>query len=70
MFGTAIGVECIIRNMSEAGACLEVQSPFGIPNSFILLIRPEIIKRSCEVAWRNGNRMGVRFHSHPTWRPI
>jgi hypothetical protein len=61
MFGTAVGVECLIRNMSETGACLEVASPFGIPDSFTLLIRPEIVKRPCQVAWRDAKRIGVRF---------
>jgi hypothetical protein len=61
MFGTAMAVDCLIRNMSETGACLEVTSPFGIPDNFTLLIRPEIIKRSCQVAWREAKRIGVRF---------
>ena len=61
LFGTAVGVECLIRNMSEAGACLEVAAPLGIPDHFTLLIKPEIIKRLCQVAWRDGKRIGVRF---------
>ena len=27
-------VSCTIRNLSEAGACLEVQTPYGIPPKF------------------------------------
>ena len=61
LFGTAAAVECLIRNMSETGACLEVESPISIPDRFTLLIRPEIIKRTCQVAWRDAKRMGVRF---------
>jgi hypothetical protein len=47
--------------MSINGASLEVASPYGIPDNFALLIRPEIIKRSCQVAWRDAKRIGVRF---------
>jgi hypothetical protein len=61
MFGTVLAIECLIRNMSKTGACLEVASSLGIPDTFTLLIRPEIIKRLCCVAWRDGKRIGVRF---------
>ena len=53
--------ECIIRNLSDTGACLELSETTGIPDSFQLIIRPEIITRSCEVAWRSVQRIGVRF---------
>jgi hypothetical protein len=59
-FGSAPAVECVIRNMSETGACLEVASP-GVPDNFTLLIKPELLKRSCSVAWRTDQRIGVRF---------
>ena len=61
MFGSAAAIDCIIRNMSETGAALEVESPIGIPDSFTLLIRPEILKRRCEVVWRTRHRIGVVF---------
>lgn len=53
--------DCIIRNLSDTGACLEVVNSVGIPDNFELIIRPEILTRSCEVAWRTGLRIGVRF---------
>lgn len=61
MFGSAATVDCIIRNMSDTGASVEVESPAGIPDEFTLLIRPEIIKRTCLVVWRKARRIGVRF---------
>jgi len=61
IFGLAAGIDCVIRNMSHTGACLEVESPVGIPDDFTLLIKPEIIKRKCRVAWRSPNRIGVHF---------
>jgi hypothetical protein len=61
MFGGATTVDCIIRNMSETGAALEVENPTVMPDVFTLLIRPEIIKRSCQVVWRTERRIGVRF---------
>ena len=61
IFGLTATIDCIIRNMSDAGASLEVANPGGIPGEFTLLIRPEIIKRKCHVVWRTGRRIGVRF---------
>ena len=60
-FGFTTAIDCIIRNLSETGACLEVESPVGIPDDFTVLIRPEIIKRNCRVIWRHAKRIGVRF---------
>ena len=61
IFGLAAEVDCIIRNMSETGAALEVESPIGIPDDFTLLIKPELTKRRCKVAWRSSKRLGVEF---------
>jgi hypothetical protein len=61
LFGTTSAIDCVIRNLSETGAALEVESQAGIPDSFTLLIKPERIKRDCQVAWRSGKRIGVRF---------
>ena len=56
IFGGASTVDCVVRNLSETGACLEVASPVGIPDDFALQIKPEERKRDCHVAWRPANR--------------
>jgi len=61
LFGFAPAVDCVIRNLSEVGACLQLGSASGIPDQFILIIKPESIRRSCGVAWRRTNRIGVSF---------
>ena len=60
LFGTAAAIDCIIRNMSDIGARIEVPS-VGIPDNFTLLIKPEMRKRACQVVWRSANGLGVRF---------
>ena len=60
-FGLAAAIDCVIKNMSETGAALEVESPVGIPNEFTLFIKPESTKRNCRVAWRSAKRIGVQF---------
>lgn len=61
IFGLAAGVDCVIRNLSDTGASLEVESPVGIPDDFTLLIKPELLKRRCQIEWRSANRIGVQF---------
>ena len=52
-------VDCTVRNVSDGGACLEVDSVVGIPKAFDLVM--DGIRRSCNVKWTNANRMGVSF---------
>jgi PilZ domain len=54
-------VDCVVRNISEAGALLEFKSPALIPDDFILVIRPEHTRRQCHVIWRQSLRLGVQF---------
>lgn len=61
MFGVAVAIDCTIRNMSDAGAALEVESHVGIPGEFVLLIKPEGLRRTCRVIWRSAKRIGVQF---------
>lgn len=55
------GITCRIRNISEVGAGLEVASQFGIPDDFKLVIGTDNRQRSCRVAWRKANLIGVAF---------
>ena len=61
IFGTAPVVECTIRNLTDAGAGLELGAQAAVPDRFTLLIKPEGRKRSCHVIWRQPARMGVQF---------
>ncbi len=54
-------ISCTIRNVSETGAQLAVESPLGIPTEFTLVIPSDGVSRACGVIWRSGNRIGVRF---------
>ncbi len=60
-FNQAGGIDCVVRNVSDTGACLEIESPVGIPNDFTLVIKPDNAGRTCHVAWRLARRIGVRF---------
>lgn len=56
-------IDCVVRNVSETGAALEVASPVGIPSEFNLLISGDRTHQRCQVVWRKEKRIGVRFGS-------
>jgi hypothetical protein len=57
----ASGFDCRVRNMSPAGACLEVASQIGIPDDFVLVVSSDRVKQPCRVIWRADTRLGVQF---------
>ena len=67
MFGD-ISVGCVLRNVSEAGAALDIGSQIGIPDQFTLIVLPENKICSCNVIWRRDRRIGVQF-TGPTESP-
>jgi hypothetical protein len=45
-------IDCVVRNLSERGACLKVESPVGIPETFDLVLEGDDIVRPCRVVWQ------------------
>ncbi len=62
-FNRAGGITCRVRNLSPAGACLEVASQVGIPDDFVLVISYDKFSRRSHVIWRSDTRMGVEFRA-------
>jgi hypothetical protein len=62
-FNRAAGIDCRVRNMSPAGALLEVASQVGIPDDFTLVVEADQLKQPCHVIWRTATRMGVEFRA-------
>jgi len=60
-FSRASGFDCRVRNISPAGACLEVASQIGIPDDFVLVVESDHVKQPCHVIWRTATRLGVEF---------
>lgn len=59
-FGGA-AISCMVRNISATGALLEVESPLGIPERFLLVVPTDQWSRPCRVIWKSERRLGVRF---------
>jgi len=58
--GRGAVIDCTVRNLSDRGACLKVESPIGIPDVFDLVLDQASV-RNCRVAWRKATQIGVEF---------
>ena len=67
-FNRDAGVDCRVRNLSPAGACLEVASQLGIPDEFVLVVEIDHVKAPCHVIWRTAARLGVAFDAQEQLR--
>ena len=54
-------IDCLVRNISDGGANLEVKSQIEIPNSFDLVIDTKHSNHRCHVVWRKARRIGIAF---------
>jgi hypothetical protein len=55
--------DCLVRNLSETGALLEIASSLGVPDLFELVIGQEPHQRvlHARVVRREATRLGVAF---------
>jgi hypothetical protein len=54
-------IDCVVRNISDTGAALEVENQVGIPPTFDLVIAADHFTQRCRVVWRKEKRIGVVF---------
>jgi hypothetical protein len=57
---------CVVRDLSDCGANLDVPSQIGIPHEFMLSIPTAELRRPCRAVWRSAERIGVAFGSQDT----
>lgn len=53
-------VDCIVRNISETGACLELPGHVELPSTITLVIEGGA-KHECDVVWSANNKLGVTY---------
>jgi len=55
-------LECRLNNLSQSGAELVVEVADGLPSRFEIGLVPKSAKtKLCEVVWRRGRTIGVKF---------
>lgn len=50
---------CVVKNISDTGAAVEVSTTVGIPHSFELIV--DGARHQCQAQWRTQTRIGVKF---------
>lgn len=63
-------VDCVIRDLSESGARLEVWDNTAVPGSFRLICLADNTMRQAQVVWRNDRRVGVAFTGEVKRAPL
>jgi hypothetical protein len=53
-------VPCTVRNVSDGGACLQVQSTYGLPSAFDFAFDDKP-PRACKVIWLDATTLRVQF---------
>jgi PilZ domain-containing protein len=53
-------VPCTVRNLSEGGACLQLQSTYGLPSAFDFALDDKP-PRHCKVVWLDATTVRVEF---------
>jgi hypothetical protein len=59
--GRATIFECVVRNLTNNGACLEIANTMSIPDEFNLSFDFAKTCRPCRATWRTMNKIGVSF---------
>lgn len=63
-------IDCIIRDLSNGGTCLQVNSTENIPEAFELLPDGDNDSRPCQIVWMSGTRIGVEFRSPASYQTV
>ena len=56
-----MSVGCVIRNLTDEGAALDVGPQSDIPDQFTLVVMAKKKIYSCNIVWRKNHRIGVSF---------
>lgn len=58
---------CAITDISNTGACINVDMPELVPDRFVLLLSDNgSARRNCRVVWRRSRQIGVTFERQPS----
>ncbi len=54
-------LSCIVRNLGNHGACLQLPSTADLPAEFDLSFDTGLTLRKCRIAWQTITNVGVSF---------
>ena len=53
-------IPCAVRNLSDGGVCIQLQSTYGLPKVFEFAME-DLPPRTCKVVWQSETRIGGQF---------
>jgi hypothetical protein len=56
-------IDCMVCDLTNLGAGLRISLGDSVPDSFELIFDSRLFSRTCQVRWRNNDRLGVEFSS-------
>jgi len=63
-------MDCVVRNLSESGACVEFNAPANLPDEMSLTIKRKGRSYFAKMIWRHANRIGLAFRTMATDAPV
>lgn len=58
---------CVVRDISETGARLQVKQVTSVPDTFELIVELDGLEVPAEVVWRSASEVGIRFLGALNW---
>ena len=62
-------MDCVVRNLSDGGACVELNRSANLPNEIKLTIKHRGRGYLARMIWRQANRIGLAFRDIVTDPP-
>jgi len=59
--GTSSVFDCVVRDLSSAGAHIQIQNAIGLPEAVDVTFDSGHTFRPCRLKWRSLNEIGVEF---------
>ena len=63
-------MDCVVRNISERGACVELNSAARLPEQVTLRIARKGRAYLARLIWRQANRVGLAFRIMTSDQPV
>jgi hypothetical protein len=60
-FGSSTLIDCVVHNLTNSGARVEVPVGVKLPEAFGLTFDGGYSLRPCRIVWRRENETGVKF---------
>jgi hypothetical protein len=60
-FGAGGGIDCMVCNISDSGARVDIVNPTMLPESLMLVIKGDQFLRRCRPVWSKDLRVGLAF---------